>query len=126
MHLFTVKNHCVTKEFTALLQQLDDAEYEVKKYFMKRTLPQNRTYRAYLEDISQEINDWTTPEELHAIFWQRFLLVQKWDFSYVRSTKDLTTKEMSVYLEQIRILVAEYYWITIRLRCEPPLPNEPY
>jgi len=91
----------------------------------QRTSPENRYYWGVVVSI---LSDYTgfTPDEIHEILKRKFLRQLKFvqtkngfeEVEIPRSTTELTTSEMEVFLRSIR------EWSSIELGCYIPLPNE--
>lgn len=70
------------------------------------TRAQMNLYWHYLRVVASDSGH--TPEELHLIFGKMFIVdFSDLDFG-VQSTKNLTRKEFSAYIEKIRYHVAEF------------------
>lgn len=93
-----------------------DVQITVEKKRKKRTVRQNRYYWLMLKWIGDELG--YTPDEMHSIFGQMFLLVRDGKFSFVRSTKSLSTMEQEEYHANIR------QYCALELKLDIPEPNE--
>ncbi len=98
--------------FKALLARLEGKQISLRltKHHHSRSLSQNRylfgvVYPIFAEAVGYEV------EELHEALKQKFLRnleeEERLGLSRVRSTRDLTTKEFTDYIERIRQLAAE-------------------
>ena len=88
---------------------------EIKKI---RSLDQNAYLHWLFNYIATYANNGMSPEEVKWSYKFKFLLIQTKPFIRVRSTSDLSTKEMSLFWEWIWADAWEYY----RLYC--PRPDE--
>jgi len=99
-------------------QGKDNIKYKLVEYREKRTISQN----SYLHCIFQIIaeNTWYTPQEIKEIMKAKFLKVYdtKFDVEFTQNTSQLNTKEMTVFIDQIRLFCAE------ELSLEIPNPDE--
>lgn len=128
-------------KFTTGLQTYEDGGYRITdfellldfinkhpgKYFeltvqRKRSVKQNRVYWMYVNELSKHTG--FTSNEMHEVLKFKFLKAEKYDvetgevFEYIRSTTDLSTKEFTDFIEQIRV------WSIDNLNVHLPLPNE--
>ena len=99
-------------------------EITVKRHRKRRTLKQNRMYWNWCEEVAGHVSEYTgyDKDEIHEFFKQKFLTprvieingetVKKW------STKNLTTAEMSAYMNKI------YAWVTTELGLLLPVPQD--
>lgn len=105
------------KQHLAQFKPDDLLVISVEKPTRPRSNQQNRYYwGGVLETISADTG--YTPEELHYIFKQmflprRFIMLGGKEYESERSTKGLTTKEMSRYMEKIIIYSASELSIAI-------------
>lgn len=89
-------------------QGKDNIRYKLSEYRQARTLKQN----SYLHCIFQIIAEktWYSREEIKEIMKAKFL--KKYDdyfgIEFVQSTKELDTKEMTVFIDKIRQFALEY------------------
>lgn len=120
--------HVLRKE--AFQKHIDDLELflcdmTLEKERKDRSNAENRYYRGcVLPTVAKnDIIQGFTEEDWHESFKEKFLhqsgvANSMFTVQHTKSTTDLTTVEMEVYLESIRRFAAEY------LQCNVPLPNE--
>ncbi len=96
----------------------------IEPYKNRRSLSQNSLMWKWLEEVVAHVHQSTgqDKEDIHEFFKQKFLTpkiiefngetVKKW------STKNLTTAEMSQYMDQI------YAWVTTELGLLLPVPQD--
>jgi hypothetical protein len=109
-------------DFDKYLQKLNGKEVSVivnkhKKHKDFRSNNQNKYYWGVCVALIAEHTGYTTDEAHEALKYQ-FLLDRSGKLPIVRSTKDLDTEEMEVYLNYIR------QWASAELGVYVPLPNE--
>ena len=101
------------KPFDYLCSLLPNGEYEVRivKKTKTRTLPQNSLmwmwFKCLEEATGQDANDWH--EYYKAKFLMRHVTLNGKVFAVPMSTTKLTTEQMSVYMDKIK-LDALYEW----------------
>lgn len=86
-------------------------DIHVNVFRKKRTIPQNRLYRLWLNSISESTGE--DPDKLHDFFKWRFLAPEStnvlgMDYQPTPTTKTLNTEEFSAYMERIRAFVIEF------------------
>lgn len=92
-----------------------DISIEIKKYYKKRTNPQNRYYWGVIIEIMSK-HFWYTPEELHQHLTYLFL-VNHHDET-VKSTSILTTVEFNEYIEKIIVMASSEFGIILPDPCD--------
>ena len=95
------------------IQKLDLSRvffWEIKKHVQRRSISQNSLYWLHMAVISDETGN--DVNYLHEIFKEQFLIPVIVDYfgttKEVRSTKRLTTKQFSEYMEKITAEVSSY------------------
>ena len=95
------------------IQKLDLSRvffWEIKKHVKRRSISQNSLYWLHMAVISDETGN--DVNYLHEIFKEQFLIPVIVDYfgttKEVRSTKRLTTKQFSEYMEKITAEVSSY------------------
>lgn len=92
---------------------------EIKKKTKKRSLSQNALMWMWLNDVAKQMSDITgyDQDEMHAVFKKKFLvprIVRVDDVEVdIYSTKNLTTKEFTEYLERIDRFCAQEFGIHV-------------
>lgn len=96
------------KEYFEFMSDLQDWEYEIKKYKRTRSTDQNRYYRWLLGIVEKET--WIPTEETHEKMRMKFLYIpENWvQLWYCKSTAKLNTTEFTEYIENIKNFMAQY------------------
>ena len=104
-----------TRELKPLLEKCwKDARPEKK---MTRSAKQRKyQWGVVYETMSKDLG--YTPKEIHHLMGKEFLSYEHKGKWFIKSTTELTTKKMEVYLESVRRFAA------MELSCVIPLPNE--
>jgi len=80
----------------------------VRKYKTSRTIKQNDYYwGCVVQKLANKLG--YTKEEMHAIYGQLFLIIERNGMKFVRSTTSLTSDEMSKYIKQIQQWASEVH-----------------
>ena len=99
-------------------------EVTIKPHVKRRTDSQNRLMWRWVDNVAEHVVQHTgqDSEDVHEFFKRKFLTPRRFEIEgemiEVWSTKKLTTKEMSEYMERI------YAWATSELGLLLPLPSE--
>jgi len=118
----------ITIKDKKIIWEVKDWTYKYIEAWSSRTLAQNRLYFAYLADLKDAFNEkgiFITINELHEGLSQKLL---KWHYNKNKvtwkrtitrkSTKDLSKKAFSKYIEDIEKYIYREFEITIPLRTD--------
>ena len=108
------------EELIEYLQTARKRLYKVKAFSRSRSIPQNSYLHLIFEFIADYWDTWHTAEELKEIFKAKFLRKYSYKFktNYIKPTKDLDSKEMTYFIEKIRV------WSRDFLSLDIPDPEE--
>lgn len=84
---------------------------QIKQLRVSRTVTQNRYYWAILTSIANETGD--TKEQLHMVYGLMFNSVEVQGMKIPGSTKDLDTREMTIYINKIKDHAKEFHTLYI-------------
>lgn len=122
---FTLRSEADKKAVNDYIQKLDLSKRQYKvsisKKEEKRTLPQNRLYRLWLNCISFESGN--DVDDLHEYFKMRFLgvhsrIIYGEEISRTVSTTELNTEQFTAYLDKVQ------KWSSIELGIMLPNPED--
>ena len=90
-------------------------------YVLRADINRSKSQNNYMWGVVYDIISKETgydQEEVHQLMGQQFLAYEKKEGCFIKSTTELNTKEMEIYLEKVR------RFASIELKCFIPLPNE--
>ena len=108
------------QELIEYLQTAKQRLYKIKAFSRSRSIPQNSYLHLIFDFIEEFWNTWHDKEELKEIFKSKFLRTYSYEFqtTYIKPTKSLTSKEMTDFIEKIRV------WARDFLQLDIPDPEE--
>ncbi len=108
------------QELIEYLQTAKQRLYKIKAFSRSRSIPQNSYLHLIFDFIEEFWNTWHDKEELKEIFKSKFLRTYSYEFKtiYIKPTKSLTSKEMTDFIEKIRV------WARDFLQLDIPDPEE--
>ena len=107
-------------EIIEFLKTAKDWLYICKLHKRKRSIPQNSYLNLIFQFIADFWNTWYSQEEIKEILKAKYLRTysEKFKTAYIKPTKELNSKEMTDFIEKIRIWSVEF------LELEIPDPDE--
>ena len=105
-----------TEVINYLIQQgKDNIKYKLVEYREKRSLSQNSYLHCIFSFVAEYWWTWYTAEQIKDVFKQKFLSEYdaKFDCYVTKRTRDLNTKEMTDFIENIRVFCSEFLQLEI-------------
>jgi len=98
------------EELIEYLKTAKQRLYKVKAFIRCRSIPQNSYLHLIFNYIEEFWKTWHTAEELKEILKSKFLRTYSKEFQtvYIRPTKQLSSKEMTIFIEKIRVWSSEF------------------
>lgn len=98
-----------------ITQGKDNVRYKITEYRPVRTNEQNKYLHAIFAFIAKYWETWHTAEEIKDLLKEKFLSEYSpvFDCSKPKRTRDLTTKEMTEFIEKIRVFCADFLSLEI-------------
>ena len=103
------------QELIEYLQTAKQRLYKIKAFSRSRSIPQNSYLHLIFDFIEEFWNTWHDKEELKEIFKSKFLRTYSYEFqtTYIKPTKSLTSKEMTDFIEKIRVWARDFLLLDI-------------
>ena len=108
------------QEVIKFLETAKNGLYKIKAHFRCRSIPQNSYLHLIFTFLEEFWNTWHDKEELKEILKAKFLRTYSYTLqeTYVKPTKNLDSKEMTDFIENIRVWSADF------LKLKIPNPEE--
>jgi len=89
--------------------------YKLKAFSRSRSIPQNSYLHLIFEFIEEFWNTWHDKDELKEILKSKFLRTYSYTLrtTYIKPTKQLDTREMTVFIEKIRVWARDFLSLNI-------------
>ena len=89
--------------------------YKLKAFSRSRSIPQNSYLHLIFEFIEEFWNTWHDTDELKEILKSKFLRTYSYTLrtTYIKPTKQLDTREMTVFIEKIRVWARDFLSLNI-------------
>ena len=89
--------------------------YKLKAFSRSHSIPQNSYLHLIFEFIEEFWNTWHDKDELKEILKSKFLRTYSYTLrtTYIKPTKQLDTREMTVFIEKIRVWARDFLSLNI-------------
>lgn len=97
-------------EIIEFLKNAKDWNYICKKYRRKRSISQNSYLHLIFSFIADYWNTWYSADDIKEIMKSKFLRTysEKFKTTYIKKTSQLNSKELTDFIENIRIFCLEF------------------